>query len=121
MFDIAGFQGNRTIDKGRLTMEVDHARTGGTVLPYDHPVPADVQCGVPGQAAEPPGPPASVSCGSSPSASLLRLLGSGNLFSFEGMGYSWSWAVGGILFVPVLLMILFRQKYPRWWFDWNVT
>jgi hypothetical protein len=27
---------------------------------------------------------------------------------------------GGVLFLPVLLMILFRQKYPRWWFDWNV-
>lgn len=25
-----------------------------------------------------------------------------------------------ILFLPVLLMILFRQKYPRWWFDFNV-
>jgi hypothetical protein len=25
----------------------------------------------------------------------------------------------GLLFVPTLLMILFRQKYPRWWFDWN--
>jgi hypothetical protein len=27
---------------------------------------------------------------------------------------------GGILFFPALLMILFRQKYPRWWFDWNL-
>jgi hypothetical protein len=26
----------------------------------------------------------------------------------------------GMLFVPPLLMILFRQKYPRWWFDWNL-
>jgi hypothetical protein len=26
----------------------------------------------------------------------------------------------GLLFLPALLMILFRQKYPRWWFDWNV-
>src|SRR5687767_8531520 len=26
----------------------------------------------------------------------------------------------GLLFVPVLLMIVFRQKYPRWWFDWNL-
>ena len=26
----------------------------------------------------------------------------------------------GILFVPVLLMILFRAKYPGWWFDWNL-
>jgi hypothetical protein len=25
-----------------------------------------------------------------------------------------------ILFGPTLLMILFRQKYPRWWFDWNL-
>jgi hypothetical protein len=25
----------------------------------------------------------------------------------------------GILFVSALLMILFRKKYPRWWFDWN--
>ena len=27
---------------------------------------------------------------------------------------------GGLLFVGPLLMILFRQKYPRWWFDWNL-
>jgi hypothetical protein len=26
----------------------------------------------------------------------------------------------GILFIPVLLMVLFRKKYPRWWFDWNL-
>jgi hypothetical protein len=25
------------------------------------------------------------------------------------------------LFLATLLMILFRQKYPRWWFDWNVA
>jgi hypothetical protein len=24
-------------------------------------------------------------------------------------------------FVPIVLMLLFRQKYPRWWFDWNVN
>jgi hypothetical protein len=29
-------------------------------------------------------------------------------------------AVGGVLFLGPLLMILFRQKYPRWWFDWNL-
>lgn len=27
---------------------------------------------------------------------------------------------GGILFLAPLLMILFRRKYPRWWFDWNL-
>jgi hypothetical protein len=34
------------------------------------------------------------------------------------------WAVDlggvGILFFPPLLMLLFRKKYPRWWFDWNL-
>ena len=29
-------------------------------------------------------------------------------------------AIGGILFFAPLLMILFRRKYPRWWFDWNL-
>ena len=28
--------------------------------------------------------------------------------------------LGGILFVPPLLMIVFRQKYPRWWFSFNL-
>ena len=32
-------------------------------------------------------------------------------------------AIGGIgiLFIPTLLMILFREKYPRWWYDWNLN
>jgi Domain of unknown function (DUF4389) len=28
---------------------------------------------------------------------------------------------GGLLFLGPLLMILFRQKYPHWWFDWNLA
>jgi hypothetical protein len=28
--------------------------------------------------------------------------------------------MGGVLFLPALLMIVFRQKYPRWWYDWNL-
>jgi hypothetical protein len=37
-------------------------------------------------------------------------------------GGSRTFAVGGagLLFVPPLLIVLFRQKYPRWWFDWNL-
>jgi len=27
----------------------------------------------------------------------------------------------GIVFLPTLLMILFRKKYPKWWFDWNLA
>jgi hypothetical protein len=44
-------------------------------------------------------------------------------------GGAWSWTderatvgvagAGGLLFLGPLLMIVFRQKYPRWWFDWN--
>jgi hypothetical protein len=25
-----------------------------------------------------------------------------------------------VLFIATLLMLLFRQKYPHWWFDWNL-
>lgn len=48
-------------------------------------------------------------------------------------GQTWSWSsshgghnvyyvagAGGLLFFGPLLMIVFRQKYPRWWFDWNL-
>ena len=31
-----------------------------------------------------------------------------------------NYSAGSVLVLPVLLMILFRQKYPRWWFDFNV-
>jgi hypothetical protein len=27
----------------------------------------------------------------------------------------------GLLFIPTLLMILFREKYPRWWYEWNLN
>lgn len=46
-------------------------------------------------------------------------------------GSTWGWTsstgtsevaagAGGLLFFGPLLMILFRQKYPRWWFEWNL-
>jgi uncharacterized protein DUF4389 len=45
-------------------------------------------------------------------------------------GESWQWSndttqtavvgAGGLLFLGPLLLILFRRKYPRWWFDWNL-
>jgi hypothetical protein len=46
-----------------------------------------------------------------------------------GGGWQWTYhngasgtaaGAGGLLFFGPLLMILFRQKYPRWWFDWNL-
>ena len=36
----------------------------------------------------------------------------------------WSYNVYGIalfIVVPTLIMILFRQKYPKWWYDWNLA
>lgn len=49
------------------------------------------------------------------------------LGSVDGATWQWSYehgkaiagGTGGLLFFGPLLMILFRQKYPRWWFDWN--
>ncbi len=54
---------------------------------------------------------------------ILIILGTVN-------GGTWEWTyengttvvgagAGGLLFFGPLLMILFREKYPRWWFDWN--
>jgi hypothetical protein len=51
------------------------------------------------------------------------------LGTIDGSGWQWSYpngttgtaaGAGGLLFFGPLLMILFRQKYPRWWFDWNL-
>ena len=44
-------------------------------------------------------------------------------------GGAWEWsdrdgstvaAAGGLLFMGPMLMIVFRRKYPRWWFDFNL-
>jgi hypothetical protein len=37
-----------------------------------------------------------------------------------GDGWSAGYAAG-IVVAPIVLMLLFRQKYPRWWFDWNLA
>jgi uncharacterized protein DUF4389 len=50
---------------------------------------------------------------------LATLAGGGGGWWNGSEGQSVSIATAGLLFVPVLLMLLFRQKYPRWWFDWN--
>ena len=36
-------------------------------------------------------------------------------------GVNYQYAAGGVIFLPLVLMLLFRQKYPRWWFDWNLA
>jgi hypothetical protein len=54
---------------------------------------------------------------------ILIVLGtvSGEVWEWSyGNGKTAVAAAGGLLFFGPLLMILFRQKYPRWWFDFNV-
>ncbi len=52
---------------------------------------------------------------------VISLL-TGGSSGWEGdSGGSGSYAAGGSVFLPLVLMILFRQKYPRWWFDWNLA
>jgi len=56
-----------------------------------------------------------------PIAIILALVSGGALDLSTPGGWAWLYAAGGILVLPVILMILFRQKYPRWWFDWNLA
>ena len=53
-----------------------------------------------------------------PIAIILSLL-SGSWGRYE----DWAPLAGaavGVLFIPTALMLLFRKKYPRWWYDWNL-
>ena len=56
-----------------------------------------------------------------PIAIVLASIG-GYSGTYAGGAETTTIAIGGtgLLFLPPLLMILFRQKYPRWWFDWNL-
>ncbi len=51
-----------------------------------------------------------------PIAIVLSLLNQGSV-QLGTVGASTS----SFVFLPTLLMLLFRQKYPRWWFDWNLN
>jgi Domain of unknown function (DUF4389) len=62
-----------------------------------------------------------------PIAIVLALVSAGGVgapgsWDGEGRGFFLSFgAGGGVLILAPLVMILFRQKYPRWWFDWNLN
>ena len=49
---------------------------------------------------------------------LSTVLGGGYQVGEEGRQIAAG--AGGLLFIGPMLMIVFRRKYPRWWFDWNV-
>ena len=50
---------------------------------------------------------------------VLASVGGGASQGSYEQGTAVAAGAGGLLFFGPLLMILFRQKYPRWWFDWN--
>jgi hypothetical protein len=54
---------------------------------------------------------------------ILIVLASIGGFSagYGASGSARTFAAGGtgLLVLPPLLLIVFRQRYPRWWFDWN--
>jgi Domain of unknown function (DUF4389) len=52
---------------------------------------------------------------------ILAATLSGEAWGGYGHGAGSGAAVGGgLLFLPPLLMIVFRQKYPQWWYAWNL-
>jgi len=58
-----------------------------------------------------------------PIANVLATIGGAAVDAgYDSAGDARKIAIGGagLLFLPPLLMILFREKYPRWWFDWNL-
>ena len=40
--------------------------------------------------------------------------------SAGGSGFRAAIEAGSLVIFPTVLMILFKKKYPRWWFDWNL-
>ena len=53
---------------------------------------------------------------------VLSAVDGGSTVAGKAGSHGWSFAAGagGTLIVAPLLMIVFRQKYPRWWYDWNL-
>jgi len=51
---------------------------------------------------------------------ILSLVAGAGYQGGETDGSSYQ-AAAGLVFLPTMLMLVFRQKYPTWWFDWNVA
>ena len=51
---------------------------------------------------------------------ILGLLG-GNMVSWQQSPWTFEFPVTALVFLPTMMMLLFQQKYPRWWFDWNLN
>ena len=55
-----------------------------------------------------------------PIAIVLGLLSGESIRQGDGQ-VTYQLAAPGFLVLPVMVMLLFRQKYPRWWYEWNVA
>lgn len=53
---------------------------------------------------------------------VLAALGGFNVWWEDSSSSTWTTGggVGGVLMLAPLFMIVFRRKYPRWWFDFNL-
>jgi hypothetical protein len=52
---------------------------------------------------------------------IIGLLSSAEFGWEQSSSVAYRYAAASLIFLPIVLMILFRQKYPKWWFDWNVA
>lgn len=56
-----------------------------------------------------------------PNTPIAGEIGPDSASGTENKGWdnrSGSGSAGVFLFLPLVLMLLFRKKYPKWWFDW---
>jgi hypothetical protein len=51
---------------------------------------------------------------------LLEGAGISSRVQDAGFAFSSVATGAGIIVLPTVLMVVIREKYPRWWFDWNL-
>jgi hypothetical protein len=52
---------------------------------------------------------------------LLGMLMGGELNTHSAEGWRYAYHGAGFVFLPTVLLIVIRKKYPKWWFDWNLA
>jgi hypothetical protein len=56
-----------------------------------------------------------------PIAIVIGLLSDAELAgNTQSSDFTGAAGAGSVIFLPIVLMLLFRKKYPRWWYDWNL-
>ena len=52
---------------------------------------------------------------------IILVLVAGVTLAWDAAEWRNEYLLAGFIALPTVLMLLFRQKYPRWWFDWNLA